>query len=65
MDRSLNCRFTAKKGTEESVFLHRSSMAVERSLPGEISRIWMDITHKYSEICFPLDLNPVRRHESP
>jgi len=51
-------------GTEECIFLHRSWMAVERRLPGEISRIWMDVTHKYSEISFPLDLNPVRQHES-
>lgn len=65
MDRSLNCRFTARMGTDESIFLQRSWMAVERRLPGEISRIWMDVTHKYSEISFPLDLNPVRRHESP
>lgn len=65
MNRSLNCRFAAKMGTEESIFLHRSWTAVARRLPGEISRIWMDITHKYNEISFPLDLNPVRWHESP
>lgn len=65
MNRSLNCKFTAKMGTEESIFLHRSWMAVERRLPGDISGMWTDVTHKYSEISFPLDLNPVRRHESP
>lgn len=37
MNRSLNCKFTAKMGTEESIFLHRSWMAVERRLPGDIS----------------------------
>lgn len=65
MERSANCRFTARMGTDESIFLQSSWMAVERRLPGEISGIWMDVTHKYSEISFPLDLNPVRRHESP
>lgn len=65
MDRFLNCRFTAKTGTEESIFLHRSWMTVERRLPGETSRMWMDVTHKYSEISFPLDRNPARQHESP
>lgn len=55
MDRSLNCRFRAKIGTDESIFLQRSWMAVEGRLPGEVFGIWMDITHKYSEISFPLD----------
>lgn len=46
MDRSVNCRFRAKMGTDESIFLQRSWMAVERRLPGEVFGIWMDITHK-------------------